>query len=87
MYVQKNNNQKITLEEALDSHLSLLNLITCSPSTKIYQSKLTRRDGLPLGIFGFAITELLNENRQTEIPIEDLMYSKNGKVAPGLIFR
>ena len=87
MYVQKKNNQKITLEEALDSPLSLLNLITYSSSTKIYQSKLTQRDGLPLGILGFAITELLNENRQTEIPIEDLMYSKNGKVAPGLIFR
>ena len=42
---------------------------------------------MPLGILGFAITELLNENGQTEIPIEDLMYSKNGKVAPGLIFR
>lgn len=87
MYVQKKNNQKITLEEALDSPLSLLNLITYSPSTKTYQSKLSRRDGLPLGVLGFAITELLNENRQTEIPIEDLMYSKNGKIAPGLIFR
>lgn len=30
---------------------------------------------------------IFNENSQTEIPIEDLMYSKNGKVAPGLIFR
>ena len=87
MYVQKNSNQKITLEEALDSPLSLLNLISYSPSTKIYQSKLTQRDGLPLGLLGFAITELFNENKQTEIPIEDLMYSKNGKVAPGLVFR
>lgn len=87
MYVQKKNNQKITLEEALDSPLSLLNLITYAPSTKTYQSKLTRRDGLPLGILGFAITELFNKNRQTEIPIEDLIYSKNGKVAPGLVFR
>jgi hypothetical protein len=87
MYVQKNNNQKITIEEALDSPISLLNLISYSPSTKTYQSKLTRRDGLPLGIFGFAITELLNKTGQTEIPIEDLMYSKNGRVAPGLIFR
>ena len=87
MYVQRKNNQKITLEEALDSPLSLLNLITYSSSTKTYQSKLTQRVGLPLGILGFAITELLNENKQTEIPIEDLMYSKNNRVAPGLIFR
>ena len=44
MYVQKRNNQKITLEEALDSPLSLLNLITYSSSTRAYQSKLTRKD-------------------------------------------
>ena len=75
------------MEEALDSPLSLLNLINYSSSTKAYQSKLTQRDGLPLGILGFAITELLNENKQTEIPIEDLMYSKNSRVAPGLVFR
>jgi len=87
MYVQKKSNQKITLEEALDSPLSLLNLITYSSSNRTYQSKLTRREGLPLGILGFAITELLNESERTEIPIEDLMYSKNGNVAPGLIFR
>ena len=87
MYVQKNNNQKITMEEALDSPLSLLNLITYSSSTRAYQSRLIRREGLPLGILGFAITELLNESKQTEIPIEDLMYSKDGNVAPGLIFR
>ncbi len=87
MYVQKHNNQKITLEEALDSPLSLLNLVTYSPLTKVYQSKLTQRDGLPLGVLGFAITELFNENDQSEIPIEDLMYSKDGQVAPGLVFR
>ena len=87
MYVQKNNNQKIALEESLDSPLSLLNLISYSPVTKSYQSRLASRDGLPLGVLAFAITELLDENRQAEIPIVDLMYSKNGKIAPGLIFR
>jgi hypothetical protein len=87
MYVQKNNNSKIALEEVLDSPLSLLNLISYLPATKSYQSKLTSREELPLGVLAFAITELLNENGQTEIPIEDLMYSKNRMVAPGLIFR
>ncbi len=87
MYVQKNSNQKITLEEALDSPLSLLNLVTYSSLTKVYQSKLTQREGLPLGVLGFAITELFKENDQSEIPIEDLMYSKDGQVAPGLVFR
>lgn len=87
MYVQKKKHQKITLEEALDSPLSLLNLVTYSSQTKIYQSKLNTRPGLPVGVFGFAITKLLNENGKKEIPIEDLMYSKNSKVAPGMVFR
>ncbi len=42
---------------------------------------------MPLGVLGFALTELFNENNQSEIPIEDLMYSKDGQVAPGLVFR
>lgn len=87
MYVQKKNIQNTTVEEVFDSPLSLLKLITHSLATKTYQSKLIRRDGLPLGILGFAITELFNQNEQMEIPIEDLMYSKNGRVAPGLVFR
>lgn len=87
MYVQSRNSQKITVEEALDSPLSLLKLITYSPASKMYQSRLSKRDSLPLGILGFAITEIFNQSGQSEIPIEDLMYSKNGGIAPGLVFR
>ena len=86
MYVQKNN-QKMTLEEALDSPLSLLDLINYSPSTKAYKSYLSHRAGLPIGIFGYAITTIFNENKKTEIPIEDLMYNKSGAIAPGMVFR
>ena len=49
MYVQKMSNQKTTLEEALDSPLSLLKLINYSSSTKTYQSNLTRRGGFAVG--------------------------------------
>jgi hypothetical protein len=86
-YVQSKGNIKMPIEETLDSPLSLLRLITFSPATKNYQSRLERRDNLPLGILGFAISDLFQKRGISEIPIEDLMYSRNGHVAPGLLFR
>lgn len=86
-YVQSRGNMKMSIEETLDSPLSLLRLITYSPATKNYQSRLERRDNLPLGILGFAIADLFQKRGISEIPIEDLMYSRNGHVAPGLLFR
>jgi len=86
-YVQSKGNIKTSIEETLDSPLSLLRLITYSPATKNYQSHLERRDNLPLGILGFAIADLFQKRGISEIPIEDLMYSRNGHVAPGLLFR
>ena len=87
MYVQTKKRNQITVEEALDSPLSLLKLITYSPYTRAYQSKFVKKNDLPIGILGFAVTQLFRFNVQTEIPIEDLMYSKDGDIAPGLVFR
>lgn len=86
-YVQSKGNAKTPVEEALDSPLSLLRLITYSSATKSFQSRLERRENLPLGIFGFAIADLFQKRGLSEIPIEDLMYSKDGYPAPGLLFR
>ena len=86
-YVSSKGTTKAPIEEALDSPLSMLRLITYSSAAKSYQSRLERRDNLPLGIFGFAIAELFQHRDISEIPIEELMYSKDGNVAPGLLFR
>lgn len=86
-YVPSKGNATTPVEEALDSPLSLLRLITYSPATKSFQSRLERRDNLPLGIFGYAISDLYQQRETNEIPIEDLMYSKDGWPAPGLVFR
>lgn len=87
MYVQTKKSNQMTVEEALDSPLSLLKLIIYSPLARTYQSKLAQRDGLPTGILGFAITQLFKHRAHTELPIEELMYGKDGDVAPGLVFR
>lgn len=87
MYVQTRKSNQTTVEEALDSPLSLLKLLTYSSLARTYQSNFLQRDGLPPSILGFAVTQLFKYKDKTELPIEDLMYSKNGDVAPGLIFR
>lgn len=86
-YVQSKNSNKTAYEDVLDSPLSLLKLISYSQSTKSYQSKLEARDNLPLGIFAYAICDYLKTLNTRQVPIEDLIYCKDGSIAPGLIFR
>ena len=86
-YVQSKNNNKTTYEDVLDSPLSLLKLISYSPATKLYQSRLEVRENFPIGIFGYAICDYLKTLNVSQVPIEDLIYCKDGNVAPGLIFR
>lgn len=87
MYVQSKGNTRTPLEEALDSPLSLLNLVSRLPGNKMYQSKSEVHERLPLGIFGFAVTEIFNIHESNMIPIEDLMYSDDGIPALGSVFR
>jgi hypothetical protein len=86
-YVETRGNKKTTAEEALDSPLSLLRLITYSQSTKIYQSRLDSRESLPIGVFGYTICEYFKELDKPTIPIENLMYQGGDLIAPGLVFR
>lgn len=86
-YVQSKKSTKAAYEDVLDSPLSLLKLISYSSATKSYQSKLEVRDNLPIGILGFAICDYLKKMEISQVPIEDLIYCKEGSVAPGLVFR
>ena len=87
MYARTKGNGRTPLEEALDSPLSQLNLISQSPGGRSYASRPADREGLPNGIFGYAIAELFDDMGVNELPIKDLMYSKEGYPSPGAIFR
>lgn len=87
MYAQTKGNTRTPLEEALDSPLSLLGLITQTSGGRSYQSKPEARPSLPIGIFAFAVTQLMEQRELTAIPIEELMYSRDDYVAPGSVFR
>ena len=87
MYARSKGNGRTPLEEALDSPLSQLNLISQSPGGRSYTSRPADREGLPVGIFGYAIAELFEYMGVKELPIEDLMYFKDGYPSPGAAFR
>ncbi|MBT8421440.1 MAG: DUF4007 family protein, partial [Gammaproteobacteria bacterium] len=87
MYARSKENVRQPLEEALDSPLSLLGLITQAPEGRIYSSRALERKGLPIGILGFAVARLFQEKNVAQLPIEELMYPKENACAPGAIFR
>ncbi|VAW65878.1 hypothetical protein MNBD_GAMMA11-3452 [hydrothermal vent metagenome] len=87
MYAQSKGNGRTPLEEALDSPLSLLGLVTQSAGGRTYQSRPAARPGLPVGIFAFAVSQLMNKRNVTTLPIEELMYSRDDFASPGSIFR
>ena len=45
------------------------------------------REGLPLGILGFAVSQLFDTMKAAQLPVEDLMYPNNEYPAPGAVFR
>jgi len=87
MYTQSKGNGRTPLEEALDSPLALLHLCTQTAGGRSFQSKPEVRNGLPLGVLGFAVAQILEQRNSTAIPIEELMYSRDDFPAPGSVFR
>jgi Protein of unknown function (DUF4007) len=89
MYTQSRATKWIPLEEALDSPMALLGLISpLSGSTgRAYQSQPDRRAELPDFVVGFAVAQLLSARGVNSLPLEQLMYSREGWIAPGTVFR
>lgn len=87
MYARSKGNTRTPIEDALDSPLSLLGLINQAPGGRTYFSKADEREGLPVGIFGYAVAELFQNRGVAELPMEELMYSKGAYPAPGAVFR
>lgn len=87
MYANSRAIGRLSLEDALDSPLTQLRLISMSSAGRTYMSKQASRPGLPAEILGFAVSELM-QTRQTKIlPVEELMYSRDDYPAPGAVFR
>ncbi len=87
MYVQSKGSTRTPIEEALDSPLASLNLVSQGVNSRNFVSRACARPGLPVEIFGYAVAELMAARNLRAIPIGELMYSQRGYAAPGAVFR
>lgn len=87
MYVRSKVDARTSIENVLDSPLSLLGLITQPSGGGAYYSRALERESLPVGIFGFSIAQVFKAMGISEVPIENLMYSMGDYPAPGAVFR
>jgi hypothetical protein len=87
MYAPAKVTPRTPIEETLDSPLAALNLVSHLAGSQLLQSRPDRRDTLPIGILGFAVTEIMHLTDSDQIPIEKLMYGGDNIPAPGAVFR
>ena len=76
----------VVAEDALDSPLSELGLIF-EHGKSAYISTLDDHVDLPSEILGFAILGLMASRDSKILPVEELVYSAEGYVSPGSVFR
>ena len=87
MYVQSKLVTRKPIEDALDSPLSLLHMMSQSYNARSFLSKSAERPGLPIGILGYAVSSLIKAKNTAQLPIETIMYSNDLFPAPGSVFR
>jgi hypothetical protein len=86
MYVRSRGSTRISLEEALDSPLSLLGIVERLDS-KTFRATPMERHELPIQIFGYAALQLFESLETDQLAIDQLMYSSHQHCAPGAVFR
>ena len=87
MYAQTKLVVNGSMDEVLDAPLVNLNLVIYSDANRLYRATPQVRASLPVEIIGFAVNEIFTHRDVVELPIEDLMYSKNQAIAVGAVFR
>jgi hypothetical protein len=87
MYTQSKGNGRTPLEEALDSPLALLRIMSQAAGGRRFISRPEARATLPLAVLGYAVIQVMQDRNLKSIPIEDLMYARGSFCAPGAVFR
>lgn len=86
MYTRTSSGTRLALEDALDSPLSLLDLVD-RVDVHHYRSAPAARADLPLPVFAFAVAELFGHLDVSHVAVTNLMYSDDKHCAPGAVFR
>jgi len=71
----------------MESPFSNIGLISHFSKEKVYRSRLIKRGDIPVCVFGYALMSMFLMENSSEIPIEKLMYTKNGTSSLGSVFR
>jgi hypothetical protein len=94
MYTPSKGQGRANMEDALDTPLGSLELITKGAAHRSYKIEYTSRIGLSDELIGYCVLSIINwkavetdGKRRRSIPIEDLMYSKDKYPAIGTVFR
>ena len=96
MYARTSGGTRLTLEDALDSPLAMLNLQE-RLDARHWRSVPMDRAELPLHVLAFAVAQLFEyradsanatrQDRASQLAMQDLMYSSKSHCAPGAVFR
>ena len=86
MYSRTMGGTRMTLEDALDSPLGMLNLQQRLDGRN-WRAIPTDRAEIPLDVFAFSVAQLFDATSAAQLPIQDLMYSGANHCAPGAVFR
>lgn len=86
MYTRTAAGTRLALEDALDSPLSLLDLVD-RVDAHHRRSVPAARPGLPSEIFAFAVAEVFDHLGAPHVAVQHLMYSDRTHCAPGAVFR
>ena len=86
MYTSVEINKKQSWDDVLDSPMSQLGLIEAT-ANKEYKSISSTKNTLHEAIVGFALAQIFETRQATTMPVEDLIYSQDGWVAIGAVFR
>lgn len=88
MYGRSTSNKKgVVVEEALDSPLVLLQLISPSMIGRSFKSFPADRKNLPTEIFAYALVCYMKSYKRKEVPIKELMYSDGNSISLAAVFR
>ena len=86
MYSRTKGGTRLTLEDALDSPLAMLDLQERLDRHNWRAAPMDRQE-IPLGVFAFAVAQLFDHTGTSQIAVQDLMYSDKYHCAPGAVFR
>ena len=87
MYEPSHVSKTVPLEEALDSPMALLDLLSHQEGAKIHESRPEYRVKLPIPAFTFAVAQLFEHTTEKVLPVDRLLHGSGGLAVPGTVFR